>query len=212
MRGSDLITALKKRFSVVTDTDLARAIGGTNALITILKGQRKLSPLRVSNLVRRAQAAIADTWVTDLVEFHPIHKTKARKHWEILDQNSDRYDGVIGRLRDAVGIYFFYDSAGRVIYVGQTRRRKLWDEMKTAFNRTNVSNVIRRVRHPLRRNRNGANERRRRITTHSVPIHETAQYFSAYRMHPDYIDSVEALFTRAIPNNLINVRIEAQTE
>jgi hypothetical protein len=54
--------------------------------------------------------------------------------------------------------------------------------------------------------------RTRRIRRTNVHLYDTAKFFSAYEVHEDFIDKLETLFIRILPNNLTNVRIEGQTE
>lgn len=82
------------------------------------------------------------------------------------------------------GIYIFFDSRGRAIYVGKTEKQKLWKEIKDAFNRSRGDfQKIRRVKQPIRKQvyRN-SNEKARQI--------------------------VEALLVRCAANDLLNKRME----
>lgn len=217
MRGSELISELKAGFEAKTKRELAGRLGSSPAVIDVLDDLESVSAKRVCGLIQRAQAAVADDWLSVIAEFHHIEKTlsKGEKKWEILKRDSSEHKRLITALESNIGIYLFYDSAGSVIYVGKTKRKKggLWAEMKSAFNRRNVDNAIYRVRRSRRKNAlltDGGQHLP--ITREVVPIHETASYFTAYRVHPLFIDQIETLFIRAIPNNLTNVRIEGQTK
>lgn len=216
MRGSELIDELKAEFGASTSRELATCLGGSPANMDNLNRLETVSAKRTSRLVKRARDAVADDWLSVITEFHPIEKTRStgQKKWEILDAKSRDNQQLVDTLKDNIGIYLFYDSTGGVIYVGKTKAKSgLWYEMKSAFNRRNVDNPIYRVRPSRRKNVLMSNDGQHPpITRDIVPIHETAAYFTAYQVDLLFIDQIETLFIRAIPNNLTNVRIEGQSK
>ncbi|WP_155639409.1 hypothetical protein [Burkholderia diffusa] len=59
--------------------------------------------------------------------------------------------GLKGALEQSHGIYVFYDSRGRALYVGKAQRQSLWREMNLAFNRDrDTTQRVYRVQHPER--------------------------------------------------------------
>jgi hypothetical protein len=105
-------------------------------------------------------------------------------------------EGYLERLKKEKGIYIFYDSLGKAIYAGKTEDQTLFDEM---------NNV-------LFRNRGDAQviykKKWNQISKHSYKLKEVAAYVSAYQVRDEFISNIEALFVRAFPNDLTNVRIE----
>ena len=76
--------------------------------------------------------------ISPLVEFYPIDLTLSRRaaNWELFDANSSTYAaGLKNALEAHHGIYVFFDSRGKSIYVGKAKRQSLWMEMNSALNR-----------------------------------------------------------------------------
>ena len=119
--------------------------------------------------------------------------------------------GLKRELEAHQGVYLFYDSRGRALYVGKTRSQSLWKEINLAYNRDRDPNLQRvlRVQHPERRQDfRTSDEMRRRIRPMNVRLHELAEYVSAYRVADEMIGDIESLLIRAFPNDLLNKKIE----
>jgi hypothetical protein len=118
--------------------------------------------------------------------------------------------GLRDELESSNGVYVFFDSRGQALYVGKARKQSLWSEMTNAFNRTRGDlQTIRRVKHPERRQRyRTSDEKARQPVPVSVPLHELAHYFSAYRVSPTLVGDIEALLVRSFANNLLNKNME----
>jgi hypothetical protein len=107
------------------------------------------------------------------------------------------------------GLYIFYDSRGRAIYAGQTKRQNIWKEMNLAFNRDRSAQVMTLVRHPKNEvDFKPANLKVRQPTDCLLKLHDIAAFFSAYEIIPDMVDDLEALLVRAFPNDLLNIKME----
>ena len=121
--------------------------------------------------------------------------TMGESHIVFKKSNKDTKD-YLKRLQKEKGIYIFYDSVGKAIYAGKTENQTLFDEM---------NNV-------LSRNRGDAQviykKRWNKISKYSYKLKEVAAYVSAYQVRDEFISNIEALFVRAFPNDLTNVRIE----
>ena len=146
-----------------------------------------------------------------MVEYYPIEATesKQRAKWEILDTSIVRERKVRDILYESHGIYVFYNSQCKAIYVGKANRRNLWNEMNCVFNRERDAQVVWQVRHPtIWNNFMPAFEKARQIVKHKVYLHNIAHYFSAYSVEKDLIDNAEALLIRAFANDLTNLQME----
>lgn len=217
MKGADLIEALRKALEnlverEVTDKEVSRVCGQTNI------GQNKtvnITPQFIVNLVKGTRKHAREDSIHTVVEFFPIAKceSKQRAKFEIFDV-SDKHDYLEGlhlELKNTKGVYVFFDSRGKAVYVGSTKERNLWDEMKSAFNRVRETNVqqVFRVKHPARKQQyKSSNRKLRRIKKQNVKLHELACYFSAYAVHQDMIGTIEALLIRTSANDLLNVKME----
>ncbi|RDV05959.1 hypothetical protein DXH95_00425 [Sphingorhabdus pulchriflava] len=159
--------------------------------------------------------------IQPVVEFFQIRPTSVRNgsNWRIFDEgkgdSSHPYlAGLKRELEAHRGIYIFYDSRGRALYVGKTKSQSLWKEINLAYNRDRDPQVqkILRVQHPERRQDfRTADEMRRQIRPVSVRLHELAEYVSAYRVAEDMIVDIESLLIRSFPNDLLNKKIENLT-
>jgi len=112
-------------------------------------------------------------------------------------------------LEAAKGLYIFYDTRGKALYAGQTKRQNLWKEMNLAFNRDRSAQVMTLVRHPTNDVAfKPAHEKVRQPTDVNLKLHDLAAYFSAFAVTDSMIDDLEALLVRAFPNDLLNFKME----
>ncbi|WP_456403832.1 hypothetical protein [Hydrogenimonas sp.] len=89
-------------------------------------------------------------------------------------------------LEDAKGVYFFYDSSGKIIYTGKTEKQTLWAEMKSIFNRERQARAVFQVKHPTTGvSFDPAWKKLTQPRSRVVYLHETANYFSVYEVSDD---------------------------
>ena len=218
-----LVSKLKEHYQVEKSIDLAKLlsatekkIAGWNAKIAIWpKDQKPLSHTEILNLVKdsvdaavkRQREEIFKTLIDPITEYFPIDKGKPigskKNHYEIqLGGQEDERPDLRDRLERSKGIYIFYDSSARAIYVGQTKSNTLWKEIQLAFNRDPAQHQnIYRIDHNGPKTQRGLSEKK-------VWFNEMARYFSAYNIHRDIIPTFEALFIRAFANSLMNKKME----
>jgi|HubBroStandDraft_6_1064221.scaffolds.fasta_scaffold322424_2 hypothetical protein len=222
MQGRVLISAIKNVLCedgrAASDSELAKVLHYTPGRISQLAGKNPTS-VALGNIVQRAvrsaasdaTASLARDWARTIVEFYPLRMSDSKQgaRYEILDQRDQRQQPLCHLLKQAKsGLYSFYNSEGSIIYVGKTKNN-LWSEMNSTFNRDIEAHEIWFVEHPM--NRIFA-RRSRRIRRRKVHLYDTAKFFSAYEVHQQFVDRLETMFIRMLPNNLTNVRIEGQTE
>lgn len=222
MQGKELIEALKTALHKDTNRELAPYLGITEGHISQLyKQDNNLSVRQIVSLLRHthevsqreAREKAFKTAIKPLVEFYPIDLTLSRRaaNWELFDANSSTYAaGLKDSLEEHHGIYVFFDSRGKSIYVGKTKRQSLWMEMNSALNRKrkNLQRMM-LVSHPTRNQQFlPACDQRRRIVECNVYISDIATYFSAYSVANEFIDIAESLLIRCFPNNLLNKKME----
>jgi hypothetical protein len=222
MNGVHVIDALKKKFHINNDSELAKRLGITGAGIVSWKKRKVVTPRQIASLVNKASIGGASnfrsTALRPLVEFYSIEKAPRRgkiNHdiFSISDGRSKTHpykSGLQSELNEHHGVYLFFDSRGQVIYAGKAKRLTLWREINNAFNRKRGDvQTIKRVRHPLSRVQyKSADEKSRQIRDTAVPLHEIAKYFSAYVVDLKMIDDLEAMLVRSFANDLLNVRME----
>jgi len=158
---------------------------------------------------------MSDLLIEPVVEYLPIKPTLSKQgaKWEIFSQKSANgtdshyLDAIKADLKASNGVYIFYDSMGRAIYAGRAARTSLWAEANLAFNRDRKEHQsIWGVNHPTKNVKRVISNRQ--IVRSEVFLHEIADYFSAYRVAAEHINTLEAFLIRAFANNLLNKKIE----
>ena len=154
MKSAELLRHLTRKLGDISDIKLAAMLDiGPRTLTHWRKEDTLLTPLKVANVIDRAHRAAtskvhADA-LTPIVEFFPIDcvrvgRTKHRL--EVFDTTSAagrHYLGLQEMLLNAKsGIYIFYDSRGKALFAGQTKKQNIWKEMNHAFNRDRSEQVI----------------------------------------------------------------------
>lgn len=221
MNGRDLVKALKKKFDVRTDKDIAGKTGLSASQISALLNKETVTPAQIANMVAAAKISgkkdVFASAVCPIVEFYPIECCESRqgKSYELFKSKDGSVErkyqtGLKKELVTHYGVYIFFDSAGKAIYAGKAREQSLWKEMNLAFNRARgAAQKIKRVKHPSRNQPYRTSEEvLRQIRPEEVPLYELAAYFSAYAVERELINAIEALLVRSFANNLLNVRME----
>lgn len=147
-----------------------------------------------------------------LIEYFPVDYVSSKRDavWEFINETDPRQKSLKGLLDTHHGIYIFYDSLLRAIYVGKAKRTSLYREMRAAYNRPRGKNqMVWGVAH-LSQQRVFDPEREavRKIQRIEMQLHDLAYYFSAYSIDDELIDTIEALLIRAFANQLANRRKE----
>jgi len=218
MKTPLFLKKLKIKFKVQSDSKLASLIGVSPNTISAWKKGKEISETQAVNIIRKAaDSAIENAIhhsVQPLVEMYAIEATDSRQgvNSEIISTDkSETYNNDLRKnLEQSKGIYFFYNSEGKVIYVGKTSKQNLWKEINSAFNRHRETQKVYLVNHPTTRGTfSPAHEKSRKMRKTNVYLYDLAVYFSAYKIHPHLISNIEALLIRALPNDLSNAKIES---
>jgi transcriptional regulator with XRE-family HTH domain len=213
-----LLTKLRQKFGVNTDSELAAKTGiALNTLAGWKRSSESITEQQVANLLAKAvdkgQEYALNSAIKPIVEFYPISHAESRQgaNYEIIPTNEleNPYDRQLRtHLEQSCGLYIYYDSVGKVIYVGKAERQNLWKEMNSAFNRKRASQKIVAVEHSGKGDFSPAHESKRRLKEVNVYLYDIAVYFSAYQVSPFLISNLEAFLIRALPNDLNNDRLE----
>ena len=219
MKAIELIEALAKKLETNSQTELARVLGiSLNTLSNWKRQDENLSPQQVATALAKSQAAAVSRaqieTIKPIVEFYRIEKrpTKSETRWQIFDGGKDAIwyaQGLKKELNTYGGIYIFYDSRGRALYVGKAKEQSLWEEMNQAFNRRRGVQKIALVQHPeLNKEFKPGYEKLRQPRDTLLELSDLAAYFSAYYVDDGMINDLEALMVRGFANDLLNVRME----
>ncbi len=207
LTGEAIIDGLRQSLGVSNDSELAARLGVTSPAISLWKKRETVTARQIIGLMLSSQKAavrnVERAGIRPVVEFFPLKKRKVGKGstFEIFDKTDGQQEphpylsGLRKELEKHHGVYVFFDSSGRSIYVGKARKQNLWKEMNLVFNRDrNVLQTIRRVKHPSTKSTyKTSDEKDRQIVEISVPLHELAAYVSAYAVDDGLISVVEAM-------------------
>jgi len=219
MKSENLLDALKKKFKCSSDKELADCLGITSVTISNWRSKgANITPTQIANLIYRStvkcerEARLFS--IKPIVEYYPIEASESARgvNWEVFDSRSEG-NGKFKKLRDvlskAIGIYVFYDSQCKALYVGKAKDQNLWREMNNAFNRDRETQKIYTVNHPsIGQNFIPAYIKLRQPVKTHLQLSDLACYFSAYEVHRDFIENIEAMLIRAFANTVLNVSME----
>ena len=217
LNSKRIIDKLKSKLKADTNRELAHLLGEGEGKIAKWNGGARISEEIIANLVCKAfvagQRRAFRSAIVPIVEFYPINYVESKQgaNWEILPtdkKKNPRESKLKDVLRASQGIYVFYNSEGKVLYVGKTENRNIWSEMKTRYNSKSFEQHL--VNHPSTGSEfSPAKQKGNKIVKTKRHLHWLASYFSAYRVHPNLINDTEALLIRAFANDLGNSRMES---
>ena len=219
MNATELIDALAKKLETTSQAELAAVLGVSVGTLNNWKNRGEdLSPQQVASALAKSRSAAVQKaqieTIQPIVEFYPIDCTGTDRgaSWQVFDGGSDASSyaqGLKAALKDSYGIYIFYDSRGRALYVGKAREQTIWKEMNLAFNRKRDVQTIALVQHPERNQEfKPGYEKLRQPKDTQLELFDLACYFSAYHVDDGMINDLEALMVRGFANDLLNVRME----
>jgi hypothetical protein len=222
IHSADLLNQLKKKMRTDSDPDLAALLGIRPSVLSTWRNKNSLiTSLQVANMLVKARNAakkqVHSSAIKPIVEFFPIvpveTSNRSKKKFTVFSEQDDvgnhRKELRNQLLSAKSGLYIFYDSRGRALYAGQTKKQNIWKEMNQAFNRDRSEQVITLVKHPVKDVKfRPAHEKIRQPVDHQLKLHDLAAYFSAYEVISEMVDNLEALLVRAFPNDLLNFKME----
>lgn len=219
MKANELLTILARKLKTRSQRELASALGvSVQTLVNWKQGNKHLSSLQVASaLAKSRSAAVLSSQrktIRPIVEFYEIncHERTRGEGWKIMDGGSKDTlyaQGIRASLENSNGIYIFYDSQGKSLYVGKARLQTLWKEMNLAFNRERAIQKISLVGHPDRNQEfKPGYEKLRQPRPVQLELYDMATYFSAYSVDAEMIEDLEALMVRGFANNLLNKKME----
>lgn len=219
MNAIELIAELKRKYGIRTNRALAAKLGMSEvALNNWSRRVKPLTPRQVANALESSAASAVESsqrgTIRALVEFFPIEAHEVGKvgKYEVVPTGNtagQHYTGLRKVLESEKGLYIFYDTRGRALYAGQTKKQNIWKEMNLAFNRDRSAQTVTLAKHPKKDVQFlTANEKVRQPRSVNLKLHDLAAYFSAFAVADGMIDELEALLVRAFPNDLLNYKME----
>lgn len=219
MKAKVLLEALAKKLGTGSQRDLAGALGVTEQMLSNWrKRDQDLSPHQVASALAKSRAAAVRAsqrqMIQPVVELYEINccDTPRSGGSQVIDGGPDDTlyaQGLKAALEASKGVYIFYDSQGKALYVGKARRQSIWKEMNLAFNRTREVQMVTLVKHPDRNQEfQTGYEKLRQPKATNLKLCDLAAYFSAYQVDDAMIEDLEALLVRGFPNDLLNIKME----
>jgi hypothetical protein len=216
--ANDAISSLRGKLNVGTNGqfshELGISVGTVNNWLKYGLTGRKLS----DGLLKARQSAVKAAHagaITPVVEYFQLsaYRKSANGVAELFPtrepDTTKALQGLKSALEASHGIYVFYDSRGRGLYVGKAQRQSLWKEMNLAFNRNrDTTQRVYRVQHPERGEFKTSDEYARQVKLTRRHLSHLATYFSAYKVDDALINELEALLVRSFANDLLNVKME----
>lgn len=219
MKSSELVAALARKLKTKSRKALADALGvSEQTLLNWSTKNQTITPVQVASALAKSQAAALRSFkhlvIQPIVEFYALDRclTKQERAWQIFSAGEDSTSyarGLKEALEKSHGIYIFYDSRGRALYVGKARQQSLWKEINLAFNRQRAVQKITLVAHPDRNQEfQPGHENLRQPRDKQLELAELSSYFSTYQVDDGMIDDLEALMVRGFANDLLNKKME----
>ncbi len=207
LNGNVFLKSLQTKFQTKSLTTLAAELGVSYQYLNNLK-KTTINSNKICTLIKKSRGHYSKYGLVPIVEMFPIEKTKSPKTFKVMGK-TPRESAIQKKLIDSVGIYVFYDSLGKPIYVGRTSKKDLWFEINKAYNRERSKQTRFTVDHPKQNRKvRWETEANRRIINQSFLLHEVANYFSAYSVQKEIIELIEATLIRLMANSLLNGRME----
>lgn len=141
-----------------------------------------------ANTVARMLSLYASRLAEPILEFEEIMPKRSGNSWQIHEKK-EIGDRIRGKIQNKAGIYVFYDSAGRVTYLGKTEKC-FWNEIRQRLK----GKVNRPYYNPNKATDVEQGEVARKILVYKVRV-------------PAAIHNLEVLMLRAFPNDLANTNV-----
>lgn len=115
-----LFDALKDEYGSVSQSEMAEALGvSTMTINNWVNGKTTPNKTNLSKIIVFFREHAASSLIRPILEFTPIAPVRAGKQW-----NFSASTAQIARIKKVTkkihGIYVFYDSSGKAVYLGKT--------------------------------------------------------------------------------------------
>lgn len=183
--SSKIMKAIVDTFGKIPQIDLAESLRLSQpAVSSWLRGSTQPR----SHSLEKMLSLYAARLVEPVLEFEDIVPKRSGNSWRIHRKRQIE-ERIRSKVQNKVGIYVFYDSAGRVTYLGKTEKC-FWNE----------------IRQRLKGKINRPYYSPKRVT--EVQQGEVARKLSVYEVRvPAAIHNLEVLMLRAFPNDLANTNV-----
>ena len=117
--------------------------------------------------------------IKSLIEYAPIthHSEGGKKAVTIRATNGFGHLKLRQKLEFKHGIYIFYSSLCKPIYVGKAKKTNLWSEANSAFSRP-LKTAVNRVNHPTETQ----SRSRSKLANHPVNMYDVVSYIQHIKL------------------------------
>lgn len=123
--SSKIMNAIIATFGDIPQTDLAKSLGMTQpAVSNWLNGSTQPRAKTVNRMLSLYASRLAEP----ILEFEEIMPKRSGNSWRIHGKK-ELENRIRVKIQNKAGIYVFYDSAGRVTYLGKTEKC-FWNEIR----------------------------------------------------------------------------------
>ena len=209
--NKNFITFTQAKLKCEKRSDVCDYLGITNNTSSKYERKKDLNNTEIFGLIKKSRRSAVQNSINVITEYYPIELTRLRENHDFIDAKRDpNHTKLKNELSKSFGVYVFYDSSGRAIYVGKAVRQSLYSEMRSAFNRfrNEVKDTMVIIRSAHTKNKMKKVKFNKPIKRHRVSISDVSAYFSAFRIDKNLISTIEAIMIRAFANNLTNSKIE----
>lgn len=177
-----LVALVEQHFEVKTQRDVGGVLGLHQPQVANWLKNPGASQRTWERLYRKLVEQAAKELVWPLVEFEEVAPVRKGGSWQI-DADAAIRSKLKTKLGGQVGLYMYYDSAGRILYVGQAKTN-LWAEVVQRLK----ASVNRDICLPKKTKNAAMGQFARRVSAYGVGV-------------PSAIPNLEALLIRAFAND-----------
>jgi hypothetical protein len=180
-------TGLKKQ----TEKAAVLSINQPQLAVYISKNNAKhrVTKDSITSLVDYFENKLTENSIKPIFEYKRVAPRRHNKKYGLLlDPNNE--DLLRDKLKGKYGLYVYYDSQARPLYIGKANKTELYSEM--------TNRLSRKAEYHLEN-----------LKAKKLENGEMTCYISAYEITPkDFIDNFEALLIRIFKNTLTNIKVE----
>ena len=118
-----LLDAIKNLLGEPSDAILSQWIGASSASISQWRSGTA-APHRAA--IMKMLGQLMSSYVEPWLEIEPVNPQRSGGGWRV-DGDATRRTSIRNRIENRIGTYLFYDSMGRVTYVGQAKTNLFYE-------------------------------------------------------------------------------------
>jgi transcriptional regulator with XRE-family HTH domain len=189
-----ILDSYKELHSLTTHKDIANSLETTRENVAQWSsGNTQITQQTIQKILKQA----VPIRITTLLEMEKVDPLKPNKKWYFFgDSSNKKREKIINQIKNKRGVYFYFDSTGRLTYAGKADKTPLDKEVEGRLSQQTKSGRI----------LYGEKMKKKVVLDQG----EIARYISAYEVSPrELIPLVEALIIRITANSQYNKKLES---